>query len=235
MNLRGEVVGINTAIFSTTGGYQGIGFAVPINNAKRIISQLIAGKRIPRGWLGVVVQGLNDQLVQYLGLQDVRGVLVIQVVPGGPADIGGLRPGDVIEQLDNIAVDTTRKFLNAIAQLEAGRSIKIVVLRDKQQLSLAMTVGLSPDEGTPMKPQESQVAVEGKWRGMTVAETNEGVFVVKVIPGSPADVAGIVGGDIMLEINKRPVVNLADYKNVISGLKGNCLIRTGRGYFLLKD
>ncbi|MCX5696541.1 MAG: trypsin-like peptidase domain-containing protein [Candidatus Omnitrophica bacterium] len=235
VSLRGEIVGINTAIFSTTGGYQGIGFAIPINNAKRIISQLIAGKRIAHGWLGMVVQGLNEQLVQYFGLADARGVLVIQVLQGSPAEACGLKAGDIIRQIDNIVISNAREFLNAIDRLEAGHRVKIIVIRNSQQSGLEAIVGIRPDEAEAAKPQQPKSAAGGSWRGMMVAQANEGVFVVRVVPGSPADAAGVSSGDLLLEINKQPVANLIDYKNAVTGLKGNCLVRTNRGYFLLRD
>jgi serine protease Do len=235
VNLKGEVVGINTAIFSTTGGYQGIGFAIPINNAKRIIAQLSAGKRITRGWLGVVVQGLNEQLVQYFGLPDARGVLVVQVIPGGPADTGGLKAGDLIRQLDNNPVNNAREFLDAIAQSEPSRRIKVAVLRNKQLLSIELTLGVRPEETELGGGKAPQGAPEGQWRGMAVVETKEGISVAKVTPGSPAGLAGIASGDIILEINKQPILSQKDYLNAVSGLKGDCLVRTNRGYFILKD
>jgi serine protease Do len=235
VNLKGEIVGINVAIFSTSGGYQGIGFAIPINHAKRIISQLISGKKIAYGWLGIAVQDLNQDLVQYFGLDQAGGVLVAQVFPASPAQACGLKAGDIIKQLGGRVVNNTRELLSIVGQSEVGSRLKMSIRRNRQTLLLEAVVGRRPEDGQTEPVARPEVVPQGEWRGMTVVETSEGVLVAKVFSGSPADAAGIVRGDIIIEINKQPISSLSDYKNAVGGFQGDALVRTNRGYFLVRD
>lgn len=243
VNLKGEVAGINVAIFSTSGGYQGVGFAIPINSAKRIISRLKEGKKILYGWLGVTVQDLTEDLAKYFGLADKNGVLVAKVLENTPAQKAGMKESDVIKQFDNKPVNNVRELLSAVAKLEVGRKVKAVVVREKKELTLEVQIGARPEN-----PEEEEISAvsTGNWRGLEVEELNSdnarrfrtedkiGMAVANVEPDSPADEAGIIPGDIILEINKQAVRNLTDYEKLTKGLKGNALIRTSRGYFLVK-
>jgi len=242
VNLKGEIVGINVAIFSTSGGYQGIGFAIPVNNAKRIISRLIEGKKILYGWLGVTVQDLTEDLAKHFGLSDKNGVLVANVLEDSPAKKGGIKEGDIIKELDNKPINNVRELLNIIGKAEVGRKIKLTVIRDKKPLSLEVVVGERPQDLEKLSAESS-----GKWRGLEAQdltpdnirrfgiEEKKGVVVVDVEPNSPADAAGIIPGEVILEINKQEIKNIFDYEKIIKGLKGNVLIKTGRGYFLIKE
>ncbi|MFC1657908.1 S1C family serine protease, partial [Candidatus Omnitrophota bacterium] len=140
VNLRGEVVGINVAIFSTTGGYQGIGFAIPIDNAKRIISQLISGKKILYGWLGVTVQDLTEELAEHFGLTDTKGALVAGVLEGSPAEKGGMQEGDVIRKVAASPIDNVRQLVSLVSKIEVGKKIKVLLLRDKRDVTLEVEV-----------------------------------------------------------------------------------------------
>lgn len=131
VNLKGEIVGINVAIFSTSGGYQGVGFAIPINNAKRIIERLIEGKKILYGWLGVTVQDLTEDLAEYFGLADKNGALAVGVMESSPAQKAGLKEGDVIRKFDDKPVNNVRELLNLVNMTEVGRKIKIDLIREK--------------------------------------------------------------------------------------------------------
>ena len=247
VDLKGEIVGINVAIFSTSGGYQGIGFAIPINSAKRVISQLIEGKKILYGWLGVTVQDLTDDLAKYLGLPDKNGVLVARVLEGGPAEKSGMKESDVIKQFDNSPINNVRELLSAVGKTEVGRKVKIVVIREKKELTLNAEVGERPQNLEEVSSSVSGVA--GGWRGLQVEdlgsdtarrfriEEKKGVVVVDVEPNSPADEAGIIPGDVILEINKQAVKNISDYERITKGLKvkGDALVRTSRGYSLIKE
>jgi serine protease Do len=248
VNLKGEVVGINVAIFSTSGGYQGVGFAIPVNSAKRIISRLIEGKKVLYGWLGVTVQDLTDDLAGYFGVGQKNGVLVSKILEDGPAAKAGIKSGDIITRFDNSPIKSVRDLLNTVGKAEVGKKVTVTVMREKKPLSLSVTVGERPQNLEDMQEAgQGQDESAGKWRGLEVAdltpeaaqryriEEKKGVVVVDVAAGSAADEAGILPGDIIVELNKKPVSNLADYNELTKDLKGDCLIRTARGYALIKD
>lgn len=242
VNLRGEIVGINVAIFSTSGGYQGVGFAIPVNNAKRIISRLIEGKKIVYGWLGVTVQDLNETLVKHFGLADKNGALVADVLQNGPAQKSGLKEGDVIKSFNDKPINSVKELLSVVGSTDAGSKAKVVVIRDKKELVLMVEVGERPQN----LENFTSIKSSANWRGLDIEDLTpenarrfnlretSGVVVVDVQPGSPADDAGIIPGDLIKEINKQPVKNLASYQKVVSQAKGDCLVKTGRGFFVLK-
>jgi serine protease Do len=243
VNLKGEVVGINVAIFSTSGGYQGIGFAIPINGAKRVLDRLIEGKKILYGWLGVTVQDLSDDLARYFGLPDKKGVLIAKVLANGPAEKGGLKESDVIKQFDGKPVNNVKELLSVVGQAEVGRKVEVVVVREKKEVKAQIEIGERPQSAD----EETLETVSGTtWRGLAVEELTQessrrlgseeksGVVIVEVEPGSPAEEAGIIPNDVILEINKQPVKNLADYEKITKGVAGDALVKTSRGYFLIK-
>lgn len=243
VNLRGEVVGINVAIFSTSGGYQGIGFAIPVNNAKRIISKLIEGKKILYGWLGVTVQDLTDDLAGYFALSAKNGVLVVDVLEGGPAEEAGIKESDIIKEFDRKPINTVKDLLSIVAKTDVGRKVKLLVVRDKKEMTVEIEIGERPEN--PEEEKVEAVSSSG-WRGLEVEELNsesvqrfnlkgkKGVLIVKVEPDSPADKAGVNTADLITKINKEPVNNLADYQKITKGLTGNALVRTLRGYYVIK-
>jgi len=245
VNLKGEIVGINVAIFSTTGGYQGVGFAIPINNAKRVISRLIEGKKILYGWLGVTVQDLNEDLAKHFGVSEKNGALVAKVLEKSPAEKAGIKEGDIIKQFDNKPVNSVKELLNVVGSAEVGRKVKVVIMRDKKELAKEVEIG-----ERPQNLEELGIAAteESKgWRGLGIGDLSSqeakrfriqeqtGVLVLDVEPNSAADSAGIIAGDVIVEINKQPVKDVADYNRLTKGLKGEVLVRTGRGYFLIKE
>lgn len=244
VNLKGEIIGINVAIFSTSGGYEGIGFAIPANNARMIISRLIEGKKILYGWLGVTVQDLTEDLVKHFGLSDKNGVLVAKVLEDSPAQKAGMKEGDIIRQFDKQGISNVRELLDIVAKAEVGRAVKVTVIREKRTLILQVKVGERPESLEKLTTSSEGTSIG--WRGLEVEdltsgnvrrfgiEEKEGVAVVNVEPGSPADEAGIITGDVILEIDKESVKNISDYEKITRGLKGNILVRTGRGYFVIK-
>lgn len=245
VNLKGEIVGINVAIFSTTGGYQGVGFAIPINNAKRIISRLIEGKKILYGWLGVTVQDLTEEMAKYFGLSDTNGVLVAKILEDSPAQKAGMKESDVIKVFDNKPIKNVKELLSAVSGAEVGRKVKAQVVRDKKELTLEVVIGERPQNLEETLGSGSAVSSK-VWRGLEVEEITQehrqrfrieekqGVVVVNVEPNSPADEAGLVPADVILEINKQTIKNISDYEKLTKDLKGNALVKTSRGYFLIK-
>lgn len=246
VNLKGEVVGINVAIFSTTGGYQGIGFAIPINTAKRVIDSLIAGKKVLYGWLGVTIQDLNDDLRQYFGLTGRNGVIVAKVLGASPADKAGIKEGDIILKFGREEISDVRQLVNIVGKAEVASRVEILLLRDKKQLSVSVEIGERPediDESDFKQPAASA----SSWRGIEAEEISpqaarrfrieeeRGVVITGIKDNSPADEAGLVPGDVIVSIEKQPVGSLSDYNNIIKSLKGDALIRVLRGYFLVKE
>jgi len=235
VNLKGEIVGINVAIFSTSGGYQGIGFAIPINSAKRIISRLIEGKKIFYGWLGVTVQDLSEDLARHLGLADKNGALIANVISGGPAEKAGIKEGDVIKEFDAKKITNLKELLSLVGLAEVGRKVKVIVVREKKELALTVQIGERPENIDEEETEISSRPGEAKkWRGLEVTESKRGVVISDIEPGSAADEAELVAGEVILEIDKQPVKTLADYQRLTRAAKGDCLLKTSRGYFLLK-
>lgn len=247
VNLKGEVVGINVAIFSTSGGYQGIGFAIPADSARRIISRLIAGKKILYGWLGITVQDLSDELVKYFGLPDKNGVLVAKVLENSPAEKSGMKDGDVIRSFDAKQVNNVRDLLNLVGRTEVGRKVKAALWREKKEITLEVTIGERPQDLEAVTEGQQKREITKDWRGLKVEdltaeniqrfelEEKSGVVITDIQPNSPAEDSGILPGEVVIEINRKPVKNLADYQKLTRDFKGNALFKTGRGYFIVKE
>jgi serine protease Do len=250
VNLNGEIIGVNVAIFSTTGGYQGVGFAIPSNVAKKILSRLIEGKKITYGWLGVSVQNIDDKLAAYFGLTTKEGALVTKVLKGGPAEKAGMKDGDVILSFDGRKIKKVQELVKLAGNTEVGTKVKIGILRDKKPKEVEAVTGPRPaeEEGSATAPQsESEEGQVKFWRGIAVEEItpemakqngleeSEGVVITEIGPSGPADEVGLGVGDIISEINKKPVKNLKDYQAATKGAKGDCLIKTNRGYIVLPE
>lgn len=249
VNLDGEIVGINVAIFSTSGGYQGVGFAIPSNEAQKILSSLIQGKKITYSWLGVSVQNIDDKLATYFNLSTREGALIVKVLKDGPAEKSGLKDGDVILSFDNQKIKNVRELVKLAGNKAVGEKVKIGFLRDKKQKEVEVIMGARPAEQaeSETEPAESQEEPRQNWRGMKVDEITpemakqyrleeaEGVIISDIDPASPAADSGLEIGDIISEINKKPIKNLRDYQSATKGVKGDCLIKTNRGYVVLPE
>lgn len=243
VNLKGEVVGINVAIFSTSGGYQGVGFAIPVNNAKRIIDRLIEGKKILYGWLGVTVQNLDEDLVNNLRLPNKNGALINKVWEDTPASKTGLKEGDVIVEFDNREVKDARGLSKIVGNTEVGKKVNVAVVRETKKL----TLGVQIEEMSEGAQDESSGVSSKTWRGLKVEEltsdnlrrlridVKKGVVVTGVEPNSPADEAGISPGDVILAINRQVVSNIQDYNNITKKIQGDALVKTAqRGFIVIK-
>ena len=242
VNIRGEVVGINVAIFSTTGGYQGVGFAIPVNTAKAILGDLIQGKKILYGWLGISAQEVTEELAQHFGLSSEEGIIVANVLQGSPAQKAGLKDGGVLVGFDGQPIKDLRAFLKYVARSKVGQKVVLDVMRDRKQIAVNVEVGERPAD---LKSWEEKA--EGSWRGMEVEEVTpemaqqyrlpqgEGVVVTRVEPGSPSEQIGIQPGDLLLEINRRPIQSVKEFAQMTRSVQGDALVKTSRGFFVLKN
>ncbi len=245
LNLQGDVVGINAAIFSQSGGNIGIGFAIPINLVKNVVEQLKAHGKVVRGWLGVSIQNLTPELARSFGLEKTEGALVADVTPESPAARAGLQRGDIIVEYNGTHIDDAHQLPALVAATEIGRTLALTVLRGGERKSLSVTVAEMPGE-VAARGRGRQVGVD--W-GLQVAAITpdlaqqfnlgrrEGVVVTAVTPGSPADDAGVQPGDVINEVNRRAVRNVRDYQQALSNAASEhhlllLLDRQGQSFFI---
>lgn len=232
INLRGEIVGMNTAIFSRTGGNIGIGFAIPINLVKELLPQLKKGK-VTRGWLGVVIQRVTPEIAESLGLDKARGALVAEVSKDGPASRAGIKVGDVIVEFDGKEIRESNDLPLIVARTGVDKTVRVKVLREKREVVLSATIGeLKEEEVIASAKEKGNFGLTVQKVTPQIAESMglervEGVVITAVQPGSPADEAGLRRGDIILEIDRKPVHDLQEYRKAISESKG------GRGILFL--
>lgn len=247
VNLRGELVGINTAILSRSGGSQGIGFAIPTNLAKPIMEGLLRDGRVSRGWLGVGIQDLDAELREAFGAGQ-RGVLITEVQQNSPAQKAGLRRGDVLTRIDDQSIDSTGHLRNAVAAHVAGTKVTIEVLRDKKPVQLEVTLTKAAD------PRDPSLAADGKEApilgGLSVLpldarlrerlevpdDVRSGVVVSEVAPEGAAARAGLQRGDVILEVNRQPVSDPASFGQAVQASGSRLLLlvlRDGRARFVL--
>ena len=220
INLSGKVIGINSAILPSG---QGIGFAIPSNMAKKITPQLKEKGKVTRGWIGVTVQSVTPEIAQAFGLKETSGTIVANVVPGGPADVAGIKRGDVIVSFDGKEIKKVADLPLIVAETPAGKKAEIKVMRDSKELTFAVKVAEMP---AGKIPTSSPLSAEGL--GLTVhnitpdvmkqlqLRDKNGVVVVNVQPGSPADEAGMQAGDVVEEVNRIPIKDVNDYNLAIT-------------------
>jgi serine protease Do len=225
INLEGRVIGINTAIFSQSGGYMGIGFAIPINLVKEINNQLIEHGSVTRGYIGVTAQDLTPELVQSFGLKDAKGALVAQVIPDSPAQKAGLKQGDVIVKFNGEPVDAIVPFRNKIAMTVPGTSVELTIIREGKEKVFPVTI-----EKIPSAEQVASTRPEGVDKlGLTVVtltkeiadqygyQGEKGIMVTQVDPGSIAARAGIRPGILVQEVNHKRIRDTNEFKQAVAG------------------
>ncbi len=247
LNMDGEVVGINTAIIASA---TGIGFAIPISLAEGIIAQLKSEGEVTRGWLGVAIQDLTAEMAEYYGLEDRKGVLVADVFKGDPADLAGIRPKDIILEVNKQKIETSRQLTSMIAGLKVGEVAKVEVFRDRKVKTFSIKLAKRDDsklraQGTPRERQEEEEL------GIRVAELTDemaqrfniedmtGVVVIAVASDSSGAEAGVQVGDIIKEINHRVIESVEDYKTALEkvedGESANFFIwRRNAGFLVIK-
>jgi serine protease Do len=246
INMQGELVGINTAILSRTGGYQGIGFAIPSNMARPIMESLLKSGKVVRGWLGVAIQELTPDLAKAMGTKETQGVLISDVTPGSPAARAGLKRGDVALRINGEPMHSMAHLRNVVASHSPGTTLALDVLRNGKQATYQVKLGEQPASMTGGRQLENQ----GVLRGLGLSDltpatrshfhipgqVHHGVVVETVEPGSSAASEGLRPGDVILEVNRNPVDSVQKF-NQVYGQSGSrvllLLYRDGSTMFLL--
>ena len=247
-NMDGQVIGVNTAIISPTGGSIGIGFAVPSNSAVQVIDQLKQYGETRRGWLGVHVQNVTDEIAESLGLQEPKGALVATVSPDSPAAAGGVEPGDVILSFDGQDIENMRNLPRAVAATPIGKSVAVELLRKGENKSVNVTVGQLPaseeaaDDATQDdNGDESDTPDKEELLGLSIAPLTdelrsqygigpaiEGVIITEVKPDSPAAQKDVKPGDVIVEVTQEKVKQPRDVLARLEAVK-----KSGRRTVLL--
>jgi serine protease Do len=243
-NLKGEVVGINSQIYSRSGGYQGLSFAIPVDVAQKVADQLKSSGKVTRGWMGVTIQEVNQDLATSFHLGQPRGALVSSIADGGPASKAGLKPGDVIVAFDGQQIATSADLPQVVSAATPGTSARLDIVRDGKPLALTIKVAALPDQkGEPLA--DSSGAAGGKL-GVVVADlsrqerselgVDHGVQVRQVAPGIAAR-AGVQAGDVILQLNGRAIDSVAMLKAEVARLPDSkpaaLLVKRGEGTLFL--
>jgi serine protease Do len=221
LNIRGEVIGVNTAIYAPTGVFAGIGFAIPINRAKDIIAELIEKGRVVRGWMGVEIIPLDEVLAKQFDVPDKKGAVVNQVLPDSPAQKAGIRRGDVLREFDGKAIDSQERLIDVVARTPPRKKVPVLVWRNGKPLTLALVTEERPD-APPSQGADSSGRLETdsdrpQWEGADLSPVSpglarryglppdaEGVVVTKTDSGSLAERLGLAEGDLIASVNRRP-------------------------------
>jgi Do/DeqQ family serine protease len=232
VNLRGEVVGINTAILAPTGGNIGIGFAIPSNMASGVMRQLVEFGEVRRGRLGVAIQDLTPELAQALGIGVRRGVVIAQVVPGSPAEQAGLREGDVVTRVNRRAVQNAAELRNVIGLLRIGDQVTLEVIRNGEQMRVQAVIAEREVAAVPAGPLTPRLA--GATFGPIAPDSPlhgrvEGVQALAVEPGSPASQSGLRPDDVVVSVNRQPVASMEQFQQAVSAAEGPLLLNVRRG------
>ena len=222
INMAGEVIGINTAIVASG---QGIGFAIPSNLASRIVEELKSGKKISRGWLGVTIQDVDENAAKALGLKDAQGALIGSVLPDEPAAKAGLKAGDIIVRVGRDDIRNSTELLRSLADLKPGTDVKITVLRNGKEFSTTVKLGERASQGMSQGGAQEE---GGTSLGLTIRPLNkedarslqlpantEGLVILSVQPGSPAQEAGLRPGDVIQSANLTPVVSVDELASIV--------------------
>jgi serine protease Do len=242
-DLDGKVIGINTAITSPSGASAGIGFAIPINMARHVMDALISDGKVSRGYLALVPQDLDENLARAMGTKATGGALVGDVMADGPADKGGVKRGDIITEFDGRKVKDSTDLRKQVAESAPESNVKMTVLRDGRTLTLKVTLGerpVNPSTEAPAEPQDNDI---GKGLGLDLQELTpdvarqlgyhnaSGALVAQVAPGSPAEDAGLRRGDLIEEVDHKPVDSASDFARALksAGKNDSVLLLVRRG------
>ncbi len=242
LNIHGEVIGINSALYTKSGGYMGIGFAIPINMAKSIEAQLKAHGKVIRGWLGVVIQDVDENLAKSFNLKKPEGILVSQVEAGSPAEKAGLKQGDVIISLNNRKLDNVNDLRNTIALTAPNTKVDLEIIRDGKAKDVALSIGEQPsnlgrpsivsEKGSPLK--QFGIAFQNLTPDLEEQfgyKHDQGIIISEVQAGSPAAMAGLKPGLLVEEVNKQRVHNMRELERILkkSPNQNRILLRVRNG------
>ncbi|MCL4103990.1 UNVERIFIED_CONTAM: hypothetical protein GTU68_034852 [Idotea baltica] len=246
-NLQGEVVGVNSQIFTRSGGSIGLSFAIPISVVRNVIDQLQEGGRVTRGWLGVTIQNVDKNLADSFGLDRPRGTLITQISPNGPAEKSGLLAGDVIVTFDGQAVESSADLPHIVGLLEPGSSVPVELVRNRKTKTIQVEVGgLDADDSYALSNSKSAGKVGGRL-GLVAEEIPEdvkqrleldgGVVIRKVVSGSIAAKSGMLSGDVITQIGQDKIDSIGDLTNAVKQLRADRsvavrLIRRGAPLFI---
>jgi serine protease Do len=241
VSASGALIGINTAIFTQSGGYMGIGFAVPVNMARQVMDQLVTRGRLRRGYLGVTVQELTPAVARGLGLTATKGILVADVASDGPAAKAGVQRGDVISAIDGKPVEDVGHFRNLVASAEPGTRARLALLREGREQAVEVTIGEVPEPtavaapaatpGRPASPGLSVTEVTPELaRKLGLPPGVRGAVVIEVRPGGLAAEAGLRPGDVIQEVNRRPVRSAGEFARAVEQAgAGDLVVLVNRG------
>lgn len=243
-NLKGEVIGINTAIINFA---QGIGFAIPSNMANQVVTQLKTGGKVIRGWLGVGIQPLTPKLGEKFGVKDGKGILVNEVFEGNPADVAGIKPGDIITSVGGERLESPNQLSRVVAGFGPGEEVQVQIIRDGQSLTLPVFLGVKKEKPmvTSLPPMQNGIDL-----GIDVSpitddlaenfkiEDREGILVTKVGRQSIAYSEGVREGDVIKEVNRVEVPTLSHFRDALEAIRPGetvllRILREGRAFFVV--
>ena len=245
-NLEGEVVGINSQIFTRSGGFMGLSFAIPIDVAMNVAEQLKADGKVSRGWLGVVIQEVNKDLAESFGLDKPAGALVAQVLDGGPAARGGLRVGDVILAIDGRPIVVSADLPHQVGNLKPGTRVRLDVVRGGERQRIDLAIGALPEEDEMLAGGQDAPARSSNRLGVTVADLSaeqqkalelEGGALIREVQNGPAAVIGLRPGDVITHLNNESIDSARTFEKVAQALPKNRsvsmrVLRQGRASFI---
>lgn len=247
LNASGQVIGMNTAIYSRSGGYNGIGFAAPSNLARRIAEQLIGGGKVTRGYIGVGLQPIDSELQKSLNLpKDSGGTLVARIVDGGPADKAGIEPGDVITAVNKKTVRNESEAINAIGLMSPGTSVNLSIIRNGKAREVVAKIGEYPSDDI-QTPKSKGGSREETAFGLTLQklspenrqkynlDSKQGLLVLAVAESSEGERVGLQSGDLIMAVNNKPVADTQTFKNLVKQSGNRVLLRIERAgqYFFV--
>jgi len=249
VNIRGELIGINTAIFTRSGGYMGVGFAVPSNMVRSVMDSLVKTGKVTRGWLGVSIQDITPALAKEFGLKNSKGSLVTDIMPDSPAGKSDLKRGDVIVAFAGHNIDNSSHLRNIVARTAVGTKASVKIVRDKKEKEIFVTLSEQPKEIAERGEEKEKESELGSY-GIAVQDVTpemaeqfnldpkeKGVLVVQVEEGSLAEEAGLREGDLIIEVNRKLVSDLKSYERLFTKIKKDAPVlflinRQGNRFYL---